>query len=561
MTSGASDAPAEASGLGRILTGLVLAAALGLGVSWRLDGLTSMPLYGDEYHGARIAKREFWNIFTTYDLYGTHVPLPLVQRVFALTFEPGILTFRLPAVIAGILTLILFYPAARALIGRGPALVGTLALATSPVHVYYSRFGRAYAMTMFLCLVLVWLVHRADRQRWRGPPLLVGVGLTAALLPWTHLASVGLVVGVGLAAMGLAWSREGTARGALRPLLVFALAAAVCALLFLPTFEQVIDYAGKIPDKRKDRPETLLGIPTLLAGGGIAGVVWMAGVPLAVVGLLRRGRASALLLGSSILGPLLFLFVMRPHGMEYAYARYLVNALPAMILLLAWLFVRPLSGVVGNALGTAFGLGLVLLTHLTGPLKPTRAPQGPFANSYLAMRALPAFDRPFRFTPEIYRTIAEDPDVTRIIEAPILHSRAVLLFRNYYLQHRKEVLVGLAATPEDVRLNGPYAFVGSPRLGPQTGAQYLILHKDLLRELANYWLFVYDRVWPKFENPWDRGLMSRHRTYFVPEDKPKEMATTLIEPLRNQLGPPVYEDEIVVAWKLRKGRAGQEESR
>jgi hypothetical protein len=554
MTTGAeTKAPAASSG-GRILTGLVLVAAVCLGIWWRVDGLASMPLYGDEYHGARIAKREFANIFRTYDLYGTHVPLPLLQHLFAVTFEPGILSFRLPAVIAGILALIVFYPAARTLLGSRAALVGTLALIASPVHVYYSRFGRAYAMTMLLGLVLLWLLHLADRARWRGKGLLIAVGLTAALAPWTHLSSAGLVFGLGVAAIGLAWAREGSARGALRPLIVFALAAGLCALLFSPTFEQVLDYAGKIPNKRKDRPETIVGITTVLAGGGVAGVVWMVGLPLAMLLMFRRARTSAVLLGASIVGPLLFLFVIRPHGMEYAYARYLVNSVPAMLMLMAWLVVRPLSGLVGNTVATGFGVAIVALTFFTGPMKPARAPQGPFANSYLSMRSLPAFDRPFRFAPKIYETIAADPEVTRIIEAPILHSRAVLLFRNYYLQHRKDVVIGLSATPEDVRLNGPYAFVGSPRLGPESGAQYLILHKDLLQELAAYWTFVYERAWPKVENPWDRGFMSRHRTYFVPEDDPKEMANVLIEPLRNQLGPPIYEDPIVVAWKLRKGR-------
>ena len=74
--------------LARPLALLVVVAAVAVGVWWRVQGLAALPLYGDEYHGARIAKREFWNIFTTYDAYGTHVPLPLLQRVFALLTVP-----------------------------------------------------------------------------------------------------------------------------------------------------------------------------------------------------------------------------------------------------------------------------------------------------------------------------------------------------------------------------------------------------------------------------------------------------------------------------------------
>ncbi len=540
------------SGLGPVVTGLLIATAVGLGVWWRLDGLTSMPLYGDEYHGARIAKREFANIFQTFDLYGTHVLLPLIQHLFALVFEPGIVTFRLPAVIAGVFTILVFYPVARGLIGRGPALVATLAVAASPVHVYYSRFGRAYAITIALGLVLLWLVHRADRTRWRDLRLTAAVAVTAALLPWTHLSCVGWVVALGLAAIGLAWARAGSPRGALRPLAAFAAAAALCALLFLPVFEQVVDYLTK--NKAKDRPEGALGIAAIVAGGGVASVVWMVGLPLAMVGLFFRQRAGAVLLGVSILGSVLFLLVTRPHGMEYAYARYLLNAVPGMLMLLAWLAVHPLSRLAGERVGVVFGIGLVALAYFTGPLSPRVPEQGPFANTYLALRPLPSFDRPFKFTPKIYETIAADPEVTRIIEAPILHSRAVLLFRNYYLQHGKEVVIGLSATPDDVRLNGPYAFIGSPRLGPESGAQYLILHKNLLHELDAYWTLVYSRAWQRKKNIWDRGLMSRHRTYFVPEDDPKGRAKALMEPLRDQLGAPIFEDQVVVAWKLRGGR-------
>jgi hypothetical protein len=163
--------------------------------------------------------------------------------------------------------------------------------------------------------------------------------------------------------------------------------------------------------------------------------------------------------------------------------------------------------------------------------------------------------------PEIYRTIAEDPEITRIVEVPILHSRAVLLYRNYYLHHGKEVLIGLVRSPDDVRLNGPYAFVGSPTLGRDSGAQVLVMHKDLLRELAGYWTFVYEDVLPDLRSPWDAGLMERHYSYFVPEDDPKGMADAMIPALRTQLKQPYYEDELVIAWKLRPGRVGKKVER
>jgi hypothetical protein len=91
-------------------------------------------------------------------------------------------------------------------------------------------------------------------------------------------------------------------------------------------------------------------------------------------------------------------------------------------------------------------------------------------------------------------------------------------------------------------------------VGRESGAQYLIVHKDLLYELAAYWIYVYERAWPKIENTWDHGFMERHRKYFVPEDNPKGMAEMMIPALRKQLGEPFFEDPVVVAWKLRSRR-------
>jgi len=545
--------PAPGSDLYRPLALAVTAAAVAVGIWWRVQGLASLPLYGDEYHGARIAQLEYGEIFHTYDKYGTHVPLPLLQHLVAMTFEPGVYTFRLPAVVAGILTLLLCYPIATSLFGRTAGVLATVALSLSPVHLYYSRFGRAYAITIFLGLVLLGLLARAQRAGWRGPGVLTAIAVVAALIPWTHLSGLGMVVGTGLTAMGLAWA-DGGRRAAIRIALVFVGAAALCALLFTPVFEQVLFFAGRVPQERRDSPLGPFGITTVLAGGGIAGLVWLVGLPLATALAWKSRRTGAALAGASVLGALALLLILRPHGMGYAWARYLVIALPGMLMLLSWLVVRLVGPRWGPNAACAFGLVAILAVHLTGPISPGRTPDGPFSNTYLALRALPAFDRGCPCMPELYRQIAEDPEITRIVEAPILHSRAVLLYRNYYLYHGKEVLIGLVRSPDDVRLNGPYAFVGSPTLGRDTGAQLLIVHKDLLGELAGYWRFVYEEVLPGLRTPWDAGLMQRHYSYFVPEDDPKGMVDAMVPALRAQLKEPFYEDDLVIAWKLRQGR-------
>lgn len=546
--------------LDRYGAALLLLCAIALGAWMRIEGITTMPLYGDEYHGVRVARFDFAVLFQSFDAYGTHVVLPVLQRLMVLLLDPSIITFRLPALIPGLLCLVLCYPAARSFVGRAPALVATCALAVSPIHIYYSRFGRAYSLNIFFGLLLIWAVRRAHLAEWRGKWRLFAVGLVATLLPYTHLSSAGFVLGVGLAAAALAWHSFGLGTG-LKALGVFAAAAVVCGLLFLPVLEPLVAYLTKLPPEDKARPEGVLGLTTLLAGGGYAGVVWLVCLPLGLVLLARRNLLEAGVLGASILGPAIFLAVTLPHGMEYAYARYLVTALPSMLMILAWLITTPcerlLAGAAGPRLGVSVGVALVLVVHLGGPLSARAPDSGPFANTYLAMRDLPAFDRPCKFTPDIYRMIAEDTEATTIIEVPALHSRAVLLYRNYYLQHGKQVLIGLSRSPDDVRLAGPYAFVGDPQVGRKTGAQYLVLHRNMMAEAATYWRWVYDRAWPQVQTPWDEGFMNRHRKFFIPEVEPGGMGAALEGALRQQLGPPIFEDRQVVAWRLRTGRKGR----
>ena len=68
----------------------VLAVFLALGTWLRLRGLSALPLHGDEYHTLTVvedrqrvdlAAARYATILTTFDEVGSHVALPLLQRV------------------------------------------------------------------------------------------------------------------------------------------------------------------------------------------------------------------------------------------------------------------------------------------------------------------------------------------------------------------------------------------------------------------------------------------------------------------------------------------------
>ena len=84
--------------LDRRSAALLVICAVGLGAWLRIRGLAYMPLYGDEYHGIRAARFDFAVVFRNFDSYGTHIMLPLLQRITVLLLEPSILNGGRPGV-------------------------------------------------------------------------------------------------------------------------------------------------------------------------------------------------------------------------------------------------------------------------------------------------------------------------------------------------------------------------------------------------------------------------------------------------------------------------------
>ena len=549
--------PSETHELSAGTKRLLWILAVGFGGWLRLEGIAESPLYGDEYHGVRVSTLALGEILRTYDGVGSHVPLPLLQHLCVGLLGPGILPHRLPALVSGLLTLALLYPIARPWVGSSAALVATWALALSPVHVYYSRFARAYAIEILLAVVLVWALGRLRAADWKGGGRVAAYVLVLALLPYVHLASAGLVAGVALAAAGLAWRDAGRPAGAVRPLAYAALGAALCAAAYAPVWQQVVQYLGKYSTETADRPEGVAGILVLLAGGPAAAWALGLGVPVALAWLARERGATAAVLGAAVCGPVALLLVRMPHGMEFAYARYLVVAVPWALTLVAWLVVR----VCGPRLGVGLGLVLVISGHLAGPRSPLRIEDAPFDNTHLALAELPAFDRRFPRAPELYERLAGDPSVTTIVEAPALTSRTVLLLRSYRLTHGKRVLLGLSEAQDDDLGERRESFAPGLGGGPyvelddvedlRARAQVLVLHKRPTEELRAYWGWVFRGAWKTRVRASEFGMMRRLGMIFFAEGHLEALVSAQGEQLGAALGKPFYEDSDVVAWDLR----------
>jgi len=533
--------------LGRSWPRLALwGAGIALGAWLRLQGLDTLPLHGDEHHTLLAADRSLGEILTTFDSVGSHVPLPLLQKLALDLFGPGVLAFRLVAIVPGLLLLVLALPLLAPFFGRDEALLATLALAVNPMVVYYARFARGYELALLLALCLGWALHAVLDSARRRPRTWVALIASATLLPWVHLSTLGFVLALAGAGLGLALRSERAL--ALRLAGAFALAGLLCAALFLPVFGQVLEYFRVM--ESESPPLDWFGVPTLLAGGRAAAFLWLAGLALGAALAWREARAGVVLAFAALLGPLALLLVSRPRGLDYAWARYVMSAVPFLLALAA----AGLTGLArwrgrSSAWGLAAGTLVVSGLHLAGPLAALVPADRSFSNTYLALHELPAFDQPSPTTSLFYRALAEDPEPRRIVEAPPIYTRGVLLYRNYALQHGKEAWIGWAGEPPRGIQGKPYA----PLLEPiQDPVDYVVLHRDPAREAAEYFRFVYDEVWPRIRREADESFMLRQMTIYDQTMVDADQIASIAGRLYTLYGPATFKDESILVWKLER---------
>jgi hypothetical protein len=167
-------------------------------------------------------------------------------------------------------------------------------------------------------------------------------------------------------------------------------------------------------------------------------------------------------------------------------------------------------------------------------------PDGPFANSYLAIEPLPAFNVPFPGRPAAYAAIEAE---ATIIETPALTHRSRLLYRNYHLQRRRTVLVGFLPDEGPVP-PGPHIAIRPREIAGR--ADYLFVHRDAEREADRYWRFVYGVAYPKTGG--SAALMERLAAFGRPLPIPE---TALFERLERLYGPPAFQDADVLVFRLR----------
>lgn len=251
-----------------------------------------------------------------------------LQLLSSSIFADSELAARLPAAIIGTITIPLFAIAVR--FATRSSLIATVAavlLAVSPLHVYYSREGRTYALLVFSVALLFFGIAAEDRRSARLA--LVAAPLIAAL---TAASAAPLLIVTAIAAVVM--TGRGRENGWI--LLSSTIAALAWGLLLYARFPQP-DAVGGLPfDTREVLREVVVSFTLTPRAGpavpNLAGILTVAAIAGAVTLWTRRQGRHELLITIAVLFGTLFSLAFIRHWFS---VRYVLVALPGFLLALA----------------------------------------------------------------------------------------------------------------------------------------------------------------------------------------------------------------------------------
>ena len=523
---------------------LEAAAPLVVGTALRLWNLPHQILGGDEVHALRAAvKLSLPQILVTYQPADNCIPLTALYKLLMIAGLPITeMVLRLPVLLCGLAALLVLPAAFSGKVDPGTVLVYRWLLAISPALVLYSRIVRSYMPMVLFAFgaVMAFEAWWRTRSRWAGAAYV----LLAGLAVWFHLGAGPIVAAPFLYAAGEALARPQDLRRNVRDLVVVVLAVLlVLALFLLPARETLLRViATKRVHQAIPWREVLPGVLRLQAGtaaGWLAAIFWVAAAA-GLALLFRRERRLAVYTAVVAGGHFAGLLILSPMGLAnpLIFGRYLLPVLPFVLLWVAAAFGAPWKMEESGLLRSLRGLAAVLFVLAL-------AAAGPFADrfvlrtSFLHHNDFVGFYEPYRkvspeAVPAFYRQLRGET----VIEVPWVYMWNSN--HTYYLYqeiHRGRVLVSTSQhiffTPPLVLRN---VVAPQPEAFCRSGARYVILHRNMLREESR---LAGGDISEADIPPPSRRLF-------------RQLAEDLGNRLELQWGKPVYADRWLRVWDLRE---------
>jgi mannosyltransferase len=355
----------DGGGRGPVVSLVLLAAALAVGAYLRFDRLGEPSYWLDEilhqHQTTFAAAKPWWQWFGRLheENAGLYYLSQLVTRIFGRSELAG----RSTAALFGLATIPVVWLGVRQLRLPGAyAAAAAILLATSPLHVYYSREARGYALLMLLTAALIVILLRG-RSLGAMCAVLLALLYTSAVAP--PMVAAAAIVSLILAIA----SRERETRR-------WYAAAGACAIVTLGLF-RVLYGPGPLPVPGLPHPPPLdLTFFTSIArmfsvsalGAAIGGRAAVAMAVFAIVGAMvsfrRDWRDALVLTGMTVLPFAISLAALRVFDHFFS-VRYVVVSLIGYVML-AGIGIATLARVTGRYASTALTVAIVVIIAAQG---------------------------------------------------------------------------------------------------------------------------------------------------------------------------------------------------
>lgn len=298
-----------------------VAAVLAVAAFLRFDGLHEPSFWLDEILydqlTAEMARGPWWQWLTT----------SRAEHAGLYYFTQWIMPPRVAAALFGMATLVLVWAIARVVAPRA-AIAAVIVLAVSPLHVYYSREARSYALLMLLTAAMIWILLRARSL----------VALCAVLVAMLYTAALSAPVIVSAAIVAVACALLTKERWYWRAAIACGVTLPLFPLLYTP---KPYEGAGWPPFPSMDLEFLVSLLRTFtLSAAGTDGRAWVGVVVLgfALAGAVeigRRNRVHAIVLVGMTLLPLAAALASLKVFDHFFAGRYVTPALIGFALLAA----------------------------------------------------------------------------------------------------------------------------------------------------------------------------------------------------------------------------------
>ncbi|MBN2613338.1 MAG: glycosyltransferase family 39 protein [Bacteroidales bacterium] len=565
----------------KIVSGFILIGLSSIaGMMLRLYQISGQILVGDEWQGVKIAlNHSFAYIISHFHEYDNCILLSLFYRLLLNMSGLNEVGVHLLQIIAGISMLVIFPFLIQKVVNRWTAVIFSMLLATSPLLVYYSRYGRPYIIVVFLTFIAILSFYAWFKK---GNNLYaaayIGFGVLATYLNLFAIASIiaPITCFICLACLQRIkpdWVISGRLPDIKQIFLIAAILTATLFLLLLPALGSMSEITQKIGDSNLN-VGSVKGFLNLLNGtkNSILTIIFSL---LFIHGIWRLYQIDVVFGSLVTTIPIFYAIIMlvvQPFGISepLVLARYVISYLPFYLLTIA-VSLAELGQWIENLMHKS-GMYTYKMAHpfiflfflacicIVSPIPRIYGNVNNFTNHFdfqgdYHLGSINLTPELVLRMPGFYTSLKDEANDVVIIETPYSNYELAQCYHLYQRYHQKKVMIGyskpsIVGWPDNINIaNNKFIPTNLIRLsgsGLIAGKRYayVIVHKDLIGEL----LYIRNGY-----SAYEKLLshLKQYESYYEKRfGQPlKNRANRIKEICEAKFGKPFFEDHYIAVFK------------